>query len=238
MSRLMISRRRALLIAAGKGAVDMLPLSLAVLPWGVLFGSLAIQRGFSWIEAQMFSAVIYGGAVQIVTVELMADDAPLFTILLSALVISSRHFLYGLTLRDKLKIKPLRWRLGLGFLLTDELFSLSGDRRAYKNRFRLYYALGAGGSFYLAWNIWTALGIFAGSRLPDLTSLGLDFAIAATFIALVVPEIKTFATFVCVLVSACCSLVFSVYELDLGLVSAALLGMFAGFVTQKWRLKK
>ena len=234
----MISRRRALLIAAGKGAVDMLPLSLAVLPWGVLFGSLAIQRGFSWIEAQMFSAVIYGGAVQIVTVELMADDAPLFTILLSALVISSRHFLYGLTLRDKLKIKPLRWRLGLGFLLTDELFSLSGDRRAYKNRFRLYYALGAGGSFYLAWNIWTALGIFAGSRLPDLTSLGLDFAIAATFIALVVPEIKTFATFVCVLVSAGCSLVFSVYEFDLGLVSAALLGMFAGFVTQKWRLKK
>jgi 4-azaleucine resistance transporter AzlC len=234
----MISRRRALLIAAGKGAVDMLPLSLAVLPWAVLFGSLAIQRGFSWIEAQMFSAVIYGGAVQIVTVELMADDAPLFTILFSALVISSRHFLYGLTLRDKLKIKPLRWRLGLGFLLTDELFSLSGDRRAYKNRFRLYYALGAGGSFYLAWNIWTALGIFAGSRLPDLTSLGLDFAIAATFIALVVPEIKTFATFVCVLVSAGCSLVFSVYEFDLGLVSAALLGMFAGFVTQKWRLKK
>ena len=143
----MVSRRKALLIAAGKGAADMLPLSLAVLPWAVLFGSLAIQRGFSWVEAQMFSAVIYGGAVQIVTVELMADDVPLFTVLFSALVISSRHFLYGLTLREKLKIKPLRWRVGLGFLLTDELFSLSGDRRAYKSRFRLYYALGAGGRF-------------------------------------------------------------------------------------------
>lgn len=70
----------------------MLPLSLAVLPWAVLFGSLAVQRGFSWVEAQMFSAVIYGGAVQIVTVELMADEAPLVTILFSALVISSRHF--------------------------------------------------------------------------------------------------------------------------------------------------
>jgi len=234
----MIGRRKSLLVAAGKGAVDMLPLSLAVLPWAVLFGSLAIQRGFSWIEAQMFSAIIYGGAVQIVTVELMADGAPLFTILVSALVISSRHFLYGLTLREKLKVKPLRWRLGLGFLLTDELFSLSGHRRAYKNLFRLYYALGAGGSFYLAWNIWTALGIFAGSALPDLTNLGLDFAIAATFIALVVPEIKNLPTFVCVLVSACSSLVFSVYEFDLGLVSAALLGMVAGFVTQKWRLGK
>jgi predicted branched-subunit amino acid permease len=75
-----------------------------VLPWDMLFGSLAVQRGFSWIEAQMFSAVIYGGAVQIVTVELMADDAPLFTILFSALVISSWHSLYGLTLREKIKI--------------------------------------------------------------------------------------------------------------------------------------
>ena len=40
--------------AAGKGVVDMLPLSLAVLPWGILFGSLAVQRGFSWLEAQLF----------------------------------------------------------------------------------------------------------------------------------------------------------------------------------------
>ncbi|MGB2042030.1 MAG: AzlC family ABC transporter permease, partial [Porticoccaceae bacterium] len=131
----------------------MLPLSLAVLPWGILFGSLAVQRGFSWLEAQLFSAVIFGGAVQIVTVELIADQASLVTVLFSAFVISSRHFLYGLTLRERLSPQPLRWRLGLGFLLTDELFALSGDRRAYQNKFRLYYALGAGGSFYLAWNL-------------------------------------------------------------------------------------
>ena len=143
----MSSSRRGLMAALKKGAIYMLPLSLAVLPWGVLFGSLAVQRGFSWLEAQLFSAVIFGGAVQIVTVELIADQASLLTVLFSAFVISSRHFLYGLTLRERLSPKPLRWRLGLGFLLTDELFALSGDRRAYQNKFRLYYALGAGGSF-------------------------------------------------------------------------------------------
>ena len=98
-----------------KGVMDMLPLSLAVLPWGILFGSIAVQRGFSWLEAQMFSAIVFGGAVQIVTVELMADNASLLTVLFTAFVISSRHFLYGLSLRDKLSPKPLRWRLGLGF---------------------------------------------------------------------------------------------------------------------------
>lgn len=228
-------RQLALLSALKKGAVDMLPLSLAVLPWGILFGSLAVQRGFSWLEAQMFSAIIFGGAVQIVTVELIADNASLFTVLFSAFIISSRHFLYGLTLRDRLSSKPFRWRLSLGFLLTDELFALSGDRRAYRNRFRLYYALGAGGSFYLAWNLWTFIGIVAGASLPDLTELGLDFAIAATFIALVIPEIKTLATLVAVLVASVSSVIFTLWGFELGLVCAALMAMCSGFCVQKLR---
>ena len=227
----MSSSRRGLMAALKKGAIDMLPLSLAVLPWGVLFGSLAVQRGFSWLEAQLFSAVIFGGAVQIVTVELIADQASLLTVLFSAFVISSRHFLYGLTLRERLSPKPLRWRLGLGFLLTDELFALSGDRRAYQNKFRLYYALGAGGSFYLAWNLWTFIGIVGGASLPDLTELGLDFAIAATFIALVVPETKSLATLVSVLVAAISAVAFSLWHFELGLVCAAVVAMFAGYFT-------
>ena len=227
--------QKALLKAVTKGASDMLPLSFAVLPWGILFGSLAVQRGFDWLEAQLFSGIVFGGAVQIVTVELMANNASLFTVLFSAFVISSRHFLYGLALRERLSIKPLRWRLGLGFLLTDELFALSGDRRAYRNRFRLYYALGAGVSFYLAWNLWTFIGIFAGTSLPNLTELGLDFAIAATFIALVLPDIKTLASFSAAVAAGVASVTFTLWEFDLSLVCAALLAMCVGFSIQKIR---
>ena len=231
----MLRAQNALLKALKKGASDMLPLSFAVLPWGILFGSLAVQRGFDWLEAQLFSGIVFGGAVQIVTVELMANNASLFTVLFSAFVISSRHFLYGLALRERLSIKPLRWRLGLGFLLTDELFALSGDRRAYRNRFRLYYALGAGGSFYLAWNLWTFIGIFAGTSLPDLTELGLDFAIAATFISLVLPDIKTLASFSASVVAGVASVTFTLWEFDLSLVCAALLAMCVGFSIEKVR---
>ena len=231
----MLRAQNALLKALKKGASDMLPLSFAVLPWGILFGSLAVQRGFDWLEAQLFSGIVFGGAVQIVTVELMANNASLFTVLFSAFVISSRHFLYSLALRERLSVKPLRWRLGLGFLLTDELFALSGDRRAYRNRFRLYYALGAGVSFYLAWNLWTFIGIFAGTSLPDLTELGLDFAIAATFIALVLPDIKTLASFSASVVAGVASVTFTLWEFDLSLVCAALLAMCVGFSIEKVR---
>lgn len=226
-------RKKAIRVALIKGATDILPLSLAVLPWGVLFGSLAIQRGFSWFEAQLFSAIIFGGAVQIVTVELMAENTPVLVVLFSAFVISSRHFLYGLALRERLSTHSAAWRVGLGFLLTDELFSLSGTKKAYQTQFRLYCALGAGGSFYIAWNIWTALGIFAGTWLPDLTQLGLDFAIAATFIALVVPEIKRKSILICVMISALSSIVLSIYGQELALITAAIIGMVSGFWAQK-----
>jgi predicted branched-subunit amino acid permease len=64
-----------------------------------------------------------------------------------------------------------------------------------------WYALGAGLSFYLTWNIASAVGIFVGNSIPNLDSWGLDFAIAATFIAIVIPAIKSPSIMICVLVS-------------------------------------
>ena len=230
-----MQKSRMVKLATIRGIVDMLPLSLAVLPWGILFGSLAVQRGFSWLEAQMFSGIIFGGAVQIVTVELIADNSSLLTVLFTAFVISSRHFLYGLSLRERMIQHPLRWRVPLGFLLTDELFALSGHRRAYTGKVRLYYGLAAGGSFYLAWNLWTFVGIVAGASLPDLTDLGLDFAIAATFIALVVPGIKSLAMLAAAVTGAVSSILFPLWDFELGLICAALLAMTAGFTVSKLR---
>ena len=230
-----MQKSRMVKLATIRGIVDMLPLSLAVLPWGILFGSLAVQRGFSWLEAQMFSGIIFGGAVQIVTVELIADNSSLLTVLFTASVISSRHFLYGLSLRERMIQHPLRWRVPLGFLLTDELFALSGHRRAYTGKLRLYYGLAAGGSFYLAWNLWTFVGIVAGASLPDLTDLGLDFAIAATFIALVVPGIKSLAMLAAAVTGGVSSILFTLWDFELGLICAALLAMTAGFTVSKLR---
>ena len=215
-----------------RGMIDMLPLSLAVIPWGILFGSLAIQRGFSAWEAQAISALVFGGAVQIVAIELIANGTPLSAVLFSAFVISSRHFLYGLHLRDKMSAHSLRWRLGLGFLLTDELFAHSGDRRAYKTKYRLWYALGAGGSFYIAWNLWTAIGIIGGQSLPDLSELGVEFAIAAIFIALLVPNIKDEASLTAVIVSATVAVFMTTTNSQVGLIIAASAGMAAGYSVQ------
>ena len=137
-----------------KGFFDMLPLCLAVVPWGILCGSLAIQNGFSAFETQAMSLLVFAGSAQLVAIELMAGNTPLLTILFTTFIISSRHFLYGLAVRHKVISQPLRWRLPISFVLTDELFAFSHHRKAYKTKARLIYALSAGFSFYIAWKCW------------------------------------------------------------------------------------
>ncbi len=132
----------------------------------------------------------------------------------------------------------MRWRLPVSFVLTDELFAFSHHRKAYRTKIRLTYALSAGFSFYIAWNIWTLIGIVAGTMLPDLTNLGLDFAIAATFIALVVPGIKNLASLITVIVAGVSATLLKSTGFELWLVCSALIAMSAGYITARLTAKK
>lgn len=229
-----MTKNSARWLMAKKGFLDMLPLNLAVLPWGILCGSLAIQRDFSALEAILMPLVVFAGSAQLVAIELIANNASLATILFTTFIISSRHFLYALALRDKLKVLPTKWRYGLGFLLTDELFALSSHSKSFIGQLRLIYALIAGGSFYVFWLLWNITGVIAGSYLPDLTALGLDFAIAVTFIALVVPTIINLPILVTVIVAAVLSVAFKLMQFELDLVAAALIAMFCGYLTERY----
>ena len=74
--------------------------------------------------------------------------------------------------------------------------------------------------------------------LPDLTHLGLDFAIAATFIALVIPGVKSLASLVTVIVAGISATLFKSTGFELWLVSSALLAMSAGYFTARITAKK
>ncbi|MNT36704.1 hypothetical protein D3C72_1728050 [compost metagenome] len=85
----------------------------------------------------------------------------------------------------------------------------------------------------MAWNLFTLAGIVLGSSIPGLEHLGLDFSIAATFIALITPVVRSIPTVVCVAVSLFCSVLFNYWQVGSALVLAGLLGMTAGFVCNK-----
>lgn len=213
-----------------RGVMAALPLSIAVIPWGILAGSFAIDAGLNSWEAQAMSAILFAGSAQLVAAGMFKAGIGIGTMLLTTLFITSRHFLYSVSMRDNISRLSAHWRITFGFLLTDELFAVCASQTG--KAFDRWYAFGAGISFYLIWNIASFVGIVAGAQFPDLNEIGLDFTVAATFIALMVPQIKTMPA----VAAACVSLVVAIFltliQFEGALICAAISGMVTGYLCE------
>ncbi len=212
------------------GAFAMLPLSIAVLPWGLLAGSFAVDSGLSPFESQALSAILFAGAAQLAATGMFKAGAGLLTMLVTTLFITSRHLLYSVSLRSKVAPLPTHWRVVLGFLLTDELFALIGHQD--ERQFNRWYAFGAAFSFYLIWNLATLAGILLGSTVPWLKEIGLEFAIAATFIAIIIPTIKSLPVLISVVTGLVLSVVLTMYQVESYLIIASICAMLAGYISE------
>ncbi|WP_163932455.1 AzlC family ABC transporter permease [Paraferrimonas sp. SM1919] len=220
-----------------RGIKDMVPLSVAVIPWGVLCGALAMELGLSVWQAQAMSLLIFAGAVQLAFVGGYTGPPSAIAMLNSSLVISSRHLLYSAVMRQHVITLPWYKRAIFAFVLTDEMFALSQKQLVDDKQFDYGYALSSGFMFYVSWNLATLAGIIIGNSIPNLEHFGFEFAVAATFIALVVPMVKDKPMVLAVTVSAAVALVYDYLSIANGLIVATFSGMLAGFISSEIQLK-
>jgi len=164
---------------------------------------------------------------------LIKAGASLATLLLTTLFLTSRHLLYSATLRTRISHLPIHQRLILGFLLTDELFAVCSHQT--RKQFSFWYAFGAGFSFYIIWQLASLSGILLGQSIPNLDQYGLDFAVAATFIAIVLPTIKKLSVLVTVVIALFLSVTFSVLEIEGGIIYSSLIAMSFGYAVSMIR---
>lgn len=215
------------------GIVDTLPLAIAVIPWGILTGALAVNVGLTPLQAQAMSLLVFAGAAQLSVSTLLANGAGVSTILSSVFVISSRHLLYSMLLRQHIMQLPVVHRIVVGFLLTDEMFAVTQARTIKTGYFSIAHALASGIAFYLIWNLSTLLGIIAGDAVKNLQLLGLDFAIVATFIAMTFGNLRIKkgerAILVAVIVSGITAVLSRPILPDGYIMLAALLGMLCAY---------
>lgn len=204
-----------------RGVRDMLPLSVAVIPWGILAGSAAVNAGLSTLQAAGMSALVFAGAAQLVSLGMVMAGASVFSIVITIFFLTSQHFVYALSLRSAAAEWPLIKRLCLGFLLTDELYATA----MLKSERPFAYLLGAGFSFYLCWVSFSMAGIGLAHAVPDLSALHLEFSIVAVFLVMAVMLIQNRAAIVGVMASSAAILLFSWLQLEAGILLAGLSGM-------------
>lgn len=218
-----------------KGVRDTLPLILGAIPFGIIYGVLAINAGLSPTATLLMSLLVFAGASQFVAVGLLTQGAGIAVIVLTTFILNIRHALYAASLAPYVKKLSQRWLLPLGFWLTDETYAVVISR--YKQRdkpaHKHWYYLGSAMAMYGNWQLCTLLGILAGGQLKQMADWGLEFAMVATFIGIIVPMIISRAMLLCALVAGTVALITINLPHRLGLIAAAFAGIAAGLLADK-----
>ncbi len=213
-----------------QAVLDTLPLAIAVIPWALLTGALAIQAGFTPAQAVFMSFFVFAGAAQLSAITLTSAGASSGAILGSTFVISARHLLYSVVFREHVINLPLRWRIAIAFVLTDEMFAVSQTHTQRTGQFSALYALVSGFTFHIAWNVGTLVGIIGIDYVSNLESLGLDFAIVAVFITMTFDQIRRRPILVAIIVSGCVSVICKPILSDSYIIVAGLAGMCTAYL--------
>jgi 4-azaleucine resistance transporter AzlC len=221
------------------GCRDEAPILLGVVPFGMIYGVLAMDAGLGAFTSQAMSSVVFAGSAQLVATRLVKEAAPALVIVATIFVVNLRHALYSASVAPYLSHLPLRWRMLLAYLLTDEAYAVAGSRYARDGALarpspnRHWYFLGAGFTLWASWQLSTAAGVFLGAQIPGRWSL--DFTLALTFIALVFPTLRDLATAAAALGAGVVAVVAFDAPYKLGLILAAAAGIGIGLAVEWWR---
>lgn len=168
------------------------PVILGYLPSGFAFGLMIASVGCSVLTAALMSICIYTGAGQYLAVELIRDNATLISVAVSTFLINSKHLFYGLSLLERYKgygIAKLYLILGL----TDETYALMTGVNCPDTLNKRAFPLMVTAINQCAWVTASFLGALLGNAV-DFDTTGLDFAMTALFIVIVVDQLKTYKT--------------------------------------------
>ena len=214
------------------GVAAELPLLLGVVPFGLIFGVLGLAAGLpAWAVVAM-SSVVFGGSSQVVFAQLWGAQVPPAVITATVGVVNLRHALYSASMAQYLRDLPLRWRIALAYLLTDEAYAAAIKRFASgpETPHRHFFLLGTGLTLWIGWQLSTLAGVLIGAAIPS--SWSLDFSIALTFIALVAPALRRRSECVAAAVAAIAALMLQGLPHKLWIIAAALAGMGAGMLAR------
>jgi predicted branched-subunit amino acid permease len=153
-------------------------------------------------------------------------------IVLTIFVVNLRHALYSASVAPYIRHLPRRWKILLAYLLTDEAYAvaISEFERVGVTPNGHWFFFGAGLSLWSIWQISSALGVFLGAAIPE--GWGLDFTLALTFLAIVVPALKDRPAAAAALSAGLVALAAYNLPYKLGLILAALCGVGVGLLLE------
>ena len=180
------------------------------------------------------SAIVFAGASQLVAVQLMSAEASMWVVIMTGIMINLRMVMYSASLSQHFHEQSLWQKLGLSYLLTDQAYATSihaYDDPATGELNKPMYYLGAGFLMWFSFNVTTIIGAFTGRIIP--ADWELDFAVPLTFIALLVPAVKSRYMLWATVTAAGVAILLHGLPYNMGLMAGALSGILAGYLSER-----
>jgi len=161
------------------------PIMIASAPFGLLFGAVAIDNGFSVSEAVLMSATLYAGASQMVGLELFGQKIAPWLIVLSIFAVNFRHVLYSAAVGRRIRHFTFWQKVVAFFLLVDPQYAETERRGEAGLPVTFAWYLGLATPVYVMWTVEAFIGAVFGNLISDPHAIGLDVLLPIYFLGLV-----------------------------------------------------
>jgi 4-azaleucine resistance transporter AzlC len=227
--------RRAAFFAGAKACAVFLP---SYVPFGMVCGVAAVQAGLGEWGALALAAFAFAGSSQAVLTQFLTGGAPLIMAVASGLVVNLRMAVYSAAISQRISGSSRKERALWAAFLVDQTFILNEGRhqRGEHMSHPLAFYLGCAMVIWPFWIFTNALGAFAGAQVP--ASWQLDFTIPLSFVAMVVPMLKTRAHLAAAVAGAVAGVALYALPLKTGLIAACVFGTCVGMLVDAFLKQK
>jgi 4-azaleucine resistance transporter AzlC len=153
---------------------------------GVAFGVIAAGLGVPALRAIVLSATAFSGSAQFASLTVLGGHGSLAAVLVAVAALNARYVVFGASVAPALSRNPVR-RAAEAQMLTDLSWALA-LRTGAPDRGVL---VGAGLVSYVTWTVGTAAGALFGAALGDYRVIGLDAALPAFFVCLLIERLRS-----------------------------------------------
>ncbi len=218
------------------------PIAMGYIPVGFAYGVLAQKIDMSFANTLLMSLIVYAGSAQLIGVGLFEAAIAPFSIILTTFIVNLRHVLMSAALSPYMSSWPKRRLALFCFELTDETFALHSRQfphEDFHNPNAVNKALYINLQAHSFWVLGSWLGFSAGTLIPSVRPFGLDFALPAMFIALLVVQIKNLLHLLIALFAGAMSVLLLVFGCtQWNVIIATVLSAALGAILETYRTRE
>jgi 4-azaleucine resistance transporter AzlC len=221
-----------------QGVKACVPTIFGYLSIGFACGILSKSCGLTFAEAVGMSIFVYAGSSQFIASSMILSNASVISIIATIFFVNFRHLFMSAAIAPYFKKTSFLQNLSVGVLLTDETFLVAAAEGFNRKKINYFWMLGLNITAYLNWAIATGIGVMLGSIIPDYKVFGLDFALTAMFIGLMISSIKGSLKInkaIIIIITSVITLMLStkIVATSAGIIIAAIVGALIGVVVKE-----